>query len=206
MSKQYDFYTDSGIANHYANNLMNRYRMEVWEQTCSDIYRVVFSTLADLLKDESTRNPKSKIAAALYDEKGVFKIGAILTYRAPDEDEEEDSGNYYLEMTFDESDIEGIENVFSNHSSPTFDLFAARNMSTICSAVFKEKRWITILFCTAIDTLREFLDTNASEEEDIDVVMRGVFTASVTVKNGIKIMTIVPGEVIKQIVKNDSIL
>lgn len=205
MSKQYDFYTESNIPNQYGNNLKNRHQMEIWEQTCSDIYRVLFSTLADVLKTEGSKNHAPKIAVALYDEKGIFKVGAILTYRAPDADEEEDSGNWYLEFTFNEEDIEDIDKVFSNHDS-IFDLHAVQNLSNICHATFREKRWISIMFCTAIDTIKEFLDVNATEEDEISVVMRGVFTASVVVENGIKCMTIVPGEVIKQIVKNDSIL
>ena len=65
---------------------------------------------------------------------------------------------------------------------------------------------MSIMFTVGIDTIKEFLDVNATEGEDIDVVMPGVFTASVSVENGIKYMTITPGEAIKQIIKGDSIL
>ena len=59
---------------------------------------------------------------------------------------------------------------------------------------------------TAIDEIVKFLDKNASETEDVEVELRGIFTASVAVENGTKIMSIVPGEYIKQIIKNDSAL
>ena len=206
MSKQFDFYSQSGIPNQYGNNLKSRHSMEIAEQTCCDMYKVLFCTMADVVRHKANENPGvHKIACTLNDEKGIFKLGAILTYRAPDNDEEEDSGNWYLEMTFNEEDIEGIENVSTN-TDAIFDLFAVRNLSSIVHGTFRDKRWITILCCTAVDTITEFLDVNASEEDEVSVVMRGVFTASVAVENGIKYMTIVPGETIKQIVKSDAVL
>ena len=59
---------------------------------------------------------------------------------------------------------------------------------------------------TAIDEITKFLDKNASETEEVEVTLRGLFTASVAVENGVKVMSIVPGEYIKQIIKNDSAL
>ena len=206
MSKQFDFYSQSGIPNQYGNNLKSRHQMEIAEQTCSDMYKVLFCTMADVVRQKANENPNDrKVACTLNDEKGIFKLGAILTYRAPDSDEEEDSGNWYLEMTFNAEDIEGIENVTSNND-PIFDLFAVQNLSSIVNGTIRDKRWLGILFCTAVDTIKEFLDVNASEEEDISTVMRGVFTASVAVENGIKYMAVIPGETIKQIVKKDSVL
>ena len=206
MSKQFDFYAQSGIPTQYGNNLKDRHSMEIAEQTCCDMYKVLFCTMADVVRHKANENPDThKIACILNDENGIFKLGAILTYRAPDNDEEDDSGNWYLEMTFNKEDIEGIENVTTN-TDGIFDLFTVRNMSSIVHGIFRDKRWITVLYCTAIDTVKEFLDVNASEEDEICVVMPGVFTASVAVENGIKFMTVVPGETIKQIIKNDAVL
>ena len=57
---------------------------------------------------------------------------------------------------------------------------------------------------TAVKTIKEFLDANADETEEVELVLRGIFTASVVYEDGKKVMSLVPGECIKQVIKNDS--
>ena len=76
----------------------------------------------------------------------------------------------------------------------------------IAGARFNQVKYIHIIFGCIVDTIIDFLDANASESEDVSVTLNGVFTASVAIENGIKVMSIVPGEIIKQIIKEDSIL
>lgn len=209
MSRQYEI-KESKIPDNLANNLLDRHSIGIWPSACVGVYRVIFTTLAEVLKDQHKQNPGvHKMAASFNDENNRFIVGAILTYRAPDTDEEEDSGNYYLELTFDEEDFDGIEHVYNNNDKATsfmFDRVITHYMYHICNATITDIKYVNIIICTAIDTLREFLDVNANPDEEIEIVMRGVFTASVTVENNIKFMSIIPGEVIKQIVKNDEVL
>lgn len=207
--RQYEI-KESKIPDNLAINLRERFQIEIWKSACVGIYRVIFTTIAEILKDQHNENPNAhKIAVSFNDRNNNFIIGGILTYRAPDADEEEDSGNYYLELTFDEKDFDGIEHVFSNNNNITsfmFDKSITYHMYHICSAQIKEISYVYDIITTAINTLKEFLDVNADPNEEVEVFMRSVFTASVVVEDGIKIMTIVPGEIIKQIVKNDDVL
>ena len=71
---------------------------------------------------------------------------------------------------------------------------------------FKKMEYCNNLFIEAIDTLIKFMDANADEKEEFFVISKGVFTASVSVEGGEKVITITPGEMIKQFIKGDSSL
>lgn len=203
MSKQFEFEKTS-IPSNYCMNLFDNYNM-VWVDTRSaDIFRVFFTTVADVLKIHQDKT-KSRIGFAMKDDKGNFKFGAILNYRKPDTDEEDDTGNWYLEFTFDPSDMVDLEAEYDNFSEE-FIVCSQEEANNIASARFQKPEYMYIMYNTLLDTITNFLDTNASETEEIEVTLRGVFTASVVVENGIKVMSIVPGEVIKQVIKADSIL
>ena len=55
-----------------------------------------------------------------------------------------------------------------------------------------------------IDSIKEFLDKNSNDTtEDIELEMKSVFTAGVSIENGVKNYYIIPGFAVKQIIKND---
>ena len=203
MSKKFEF-TQTSIPSKFSVNLLDKYQMNWLDARTSDIYRTLFTTIADVLKMRRDKN-KSRIGFIMKDDKGVFRLGAILNYRKPDEGEEEDSGNWYLEFTFYPEDMTDLVEEYDNHSDE-FIVCAQEEARVIASARFNNTKFMYIIFNTVIDTLVDFLDVNAIDGEEVEVVMRGVFTASVVIENGVKVMSIVPGEVIKQVIKADAIL
>ena len=74
------------------------------------------------------------------------------------------------------------------------------------SCRFVSMEYCNNIFVEAIDTLIKFMDANATEDGEFTVVYNGVFTATVTVEGGEKIISIVPGEMIKQYIKGDNSL
>lgn len=203
MSKKFDF-TQTSIPSQFSINLLDKYQLNWLDARTSDIFRTLFTTIADVLKMRRDKN-KSRIGFVMKDDKGNFRLGAILNYRKPDEGEEEDSGNWYLEFTFYPEDMTDLDEEYDNHSDE-FIVSAQEEAYVIASARFNSTKFMYMIFNTVIDTLVDFLDVNAIEGEEVEVTMRGVFTASVVVENGVKVMSIVPGEVIKQVVKADAIL
>ena len=108
-------------------------------------------------------------------------------------------------MTLDESDMTDLDVVVDNHSD-VFVRCAGNEASNICYGRFRSTELMYQVFNTLIDTSVSFLDVNANETEEVTVNLRGVFTASVAIESGVKVMSIVPGEYIKQIIKNDAAL
>lgn len=199
--KTFEF-EQTGIPSAYSINLKDNFGILWVDSRTADLYRTLLVSMADVLRFNQSKQV-SRIGMSMKDEKGHFKLGAILNFKKPEEGSEEDSGNWYLELTFNPEDMTDIEIELDNHS----DLFvtcAAKEAHDICGGRFKNTEIMYQMFNTAIDTLVKFLDTQATETEEINVTLRGIFTASVGIEDGEKIMSIVPGEYIKQIIKNDS--
>lgn len=203
MSKKFEF-TQTSIPSQFSINLLDNYTMSWMDTRTPDIFRTLFTAVVDVLKLHRSKN-KSRIGFSMKDDKGNFRFGAILNYRKPDEGEEDDSGNWYLEFTFNPEDMIDLVEEYDNHSDE-FIMCAQEEAMVIASARFNNTEFMYKIFNTVIDTLVDFLDVNAIDGDEVEVTMRGVFTASVVVENGNKVMSIVPGEVIKQIVKADAIL
>lgn len=203
MSKTFEF-TETSIPTMFQVDLRENFGISWVDSRAPDFYRTMFATIADVLKlNQSKDHPR--IGLTMKDDKGNFKMGAILVFQQPDEGAEEDSGNWYLEMTFNEEDMNDLSVSLDNHSD-VFVRCASIEASNICYGRFRSTEVMYNMMDTAINEIFKFLDKNASDTEEVEVTLRGIFTASVAVENGIKIMSIVPGEYIKQIIKNDSAL
>ena len=55
-----------------------------------------------------------------------------------------------------------------------------------------------------IQQIKNWLDANAVEGEEVGVEMDGVFQASVAIENGEKVFSIVPDGEIKKLIKDDA--
>ena len=193
----------TSIPSQFGINLHDNFGMAWVDSRTADIYRVLFTSIADTLKYHEAKDAK-RIGMSIKDDKGHMKLGAILNFRAPEEGSEEDSGNWYLEMTFDPEDMKDLDVDVDNHTE-VFVTCASKNAYDIANGRFRTTEMMFDVFNTAIDTLKDFLDVSVDQGE-LEVTLRGIFTASVAVEDGKKIMSIVPGEIIKQIIKNDAAL
>lgn len=201
MAKTFEF-EQTSIPSQYSINLYDNFGMMWVDSRTSDLYRILLDSIAETLKFNQAKDV-SRIGMSMLDDKGNFKFGAILNYKKPEEGSDEDSGNWYLEFTFYKEDMEDIDISVDNHSD-IFIKCASQSAYQIIRGRFRSTDVMYNVFNTAIDTLTEFLDTNATETEEVEVVLPSIFTASVAIENGVKVMSIVPGEVVKQVIKNDS--
>ena len=194
----------SSIPSELSINLRDNFSMTWVDSRSADLYRVLFASIADTLKINQKKE-YSRIGMSMKDDKGNFKLGAILNFRKPEEGAEEDTGNWYLEMTFYPEDMTNLDLEVDNHSD-IFVRCAANEANTIAYARFRSVDIMYNMFNCVIDTLTTFLDQYAREGEEYSVQLQGIFTASVAIEDGKKIMSIVPGEYIKQLIKNDAVL
>lgn len=174
------------------------------ENNTADFYRALFLAITDMIKAyQSTNTPR--IGLAVKDTEGNFKIGAILNYQKPEEGSEEDSGNWYLEMTFDAEDLNDCDVQADNHSDAFARCFTVQ-INEVVGGRFRDYTMGFNVSITAIDEIVKFLDANAREGEEVELTLSGIFTATVVVEDGEKVMSIVPGSYVKQKIKNDSAL
>lgn len=202
--KKFEF-EETSIPSQYSIDLRDNYGATWVDSRTADVYRIMFTAIADTLKFNQSKDLE-KIGFIMKDDKGNFKLGAILTFKKPEEGSEEDSGNWFLECTFDEKDMEGIETIIDNHSD-IFVKCGVHEAYVIASGRFKNTEIMFNMFNCAIDVLRSFLDYNVEQDGDeVEVSLKGIFVASAAIEADEKIFAIAPGEIIKQVIKNDSVL
>lgn len=204
MSKQFEL-GNTSIPSQFSVNLKNNYGL-IWLDTrTGDFYRIVFGTFADCCRLYQSK-ANSRIGLTLKDDKGNFIFGTILSFQKPEEVSEDDSGNWYLEFTLNESDMVDLDVDIDNHSRE-FIQTASLKCYSVLNGKFKNTEVLYHMFIEAINTLVTFLDVNVTEEEEVEVVLRAVFTAIAAYdEDGKKSFSVIPGEYIKQIIKNDAAL
>lgn len=192
------------IANNYCARIKEKHGMLFPENQVSNLYRVLFRSMAIILKHfEAKATPK--IGFSLLSDNGDFVIGALLTYQAPDNEDEDDQGNWNLSFTFNKEDMKDCDKLIDSHS----DSFVAVAGGEIYSAMFGHfgnSTAVSIMFSEAIETIIRFLDLNTNDGEEAEITLPGIFTASCGFEDGAKAYSIVPGAVVKQIVKDDEAL
>ena len=201
--KKFDFEKTS-IPSQFSINLKDYLDIGWVDYRTKPFYHFMFQTITDILKSkQSTKTPK--IGFSILDDKGNFKFGAILNFIKPEDTDEDDGGNWYLEFTFDQEDMSDLDVDIDNHSDVYYRCLTNSAEHSL-HAAFRDSSVAFSMIILAIETIINFLDVNADPAEEVELELPGIFTASVVVENDTKIMSIVPGEIIKQYIKNDSAL
>ena len=121
MSKTFEF-ENTSIISQFNMDLVNMGYIWVEERT-ANFYKTLFDSIAHYLKYYQSKNDE-KVVFKLKDEKGDFKFGAALIYQKPEEDSEEDSGNWYLQFTFNEEDLADASREIDNLSDAFYTVMA----------------------------------------------------------------------------------
>ena len=200
MSTKTIEFKDSSIADVFSAYIYDARNMFVPHDSVGDLYRVVFNTIATLLKYQRNKN-KPNIGFKLMNDAGEFKLGAILSFHAP-EGETDDTGNWTLTFTFNEADMQGLDDVYDNYSDMFFTV-ANQEVQAAMNGGFATTEYCTYLFVSCIEVLQQQLDTLASGGEDVDITMPGIFMAGVGFEDGEKVYYVTPGHNIKQLIKDD---
>lgn len=182
-------------------NLGEHYEFAWLPDRVPEFYRVMFFTVAEVLKHYKSKEENPKLGFIFKDLKGNFKFGAIMNYHAP-EDGDDDDGNYTLEFTLNEKDMSDIP-VPVDSQSDMFITCVSKIAHDVMGGQFKSMQYCNNLFCEFIDTLVTYLDKNAIADDELNVVLKGIFTATITCKKDKKVITLVPGEMVKQAIKRD---
>lgn len=195
-------FAETSIPGNFALNVVNTYNLDFIPDYSDKIYKALFASVAGYLSHLKSKKSK-KIALKCVTIKGEFYLGGIVTYVENEDDTI--PGNWVFSLTFDEDDIKDIESVYDINDKE-MEYFVDIISHKVASFRFISTSYWHNMFYAAILTLKQFLDANASETESVDIELPGFFTASVEVVDGVKVMSITPGDTIKQIIKDDAAL
>lgn len=192
--------SNCSLVSNLRADLAEKYAMMIPENLIPNMYRIFFRSFAIMTKYHASK-ANHKTGFSFKDERGQFVLGTILTYNAPESDDED--GNWNLAMTFYEEDMDGLD--------MSLDTFTDNFMSIVQTELFSEIHGhadsnadLIRIMTEFINEIKKFLDINSNDEDpDVSLVMPGVFEAIVGIEAGVKVYSVVPGAAIKQIIKND---
>lgn len=193
-------FEETSIPNHFCATIKERWGMDFFYKRAPEFYRVLFDSIAVMLKANRNKS-KPRIGFKLLNDAGEFRLGAILDYEV-NEENEDDTGNWILSFTFNEEDMKDLNDCKDNMTD-TFATIADHELYSTMYGHFVEESAITNMFSAAIESLKSQLSSMADSGEEYKIVLPGVFEASVGFEDGQKVFAIVPGHNVKQIIKDD---
>jgi hypothetical protein len=168
------------------------------EEAVVPVIKTAILAISDYAR--AVKNKEKPIAVIIDDLKGNMLLAAIVRYH---EGEGDMPGNWSYEWSFDPEDIKDcIKFPVSESKSHTFFIERAKSINM----EYSELSYIYIGCDQFANTLINWLDTNAKEEEEVELELSGYFKASVIVDGGKKIMSFVPDGAIKRLIKDDAVL
>lgn len=164
---------------------------------------MVFLGISKHLRTEKSLLSSGSVAVRVKDSKGNFLFAAVLRYIENTENEDM-PGNWNLSYTTFEEDLEDVDIVRDhNHHG----LVTA--IDEVCRRVYNwgliSKDFIPDMIEFLIRAIFNTLDKNAPQEgqEPFTIKLDGIFVASIEVKNGEKIIAMIPGDTSKNYIKAD---
>lgn len=192
-------FNTTSIANDYVTAL-KPYYFELRPEDTVNILDTFMVSMSEFLKLK--KNKDAKIALAVKDEKGFFKMAGIVSYHA--NEDADMPGNWSYEQTFNEEDVNDAT-VF-DISDDDFITVLDTTAFSLHNMRFTQKSFSLTLIRKLVDVIINWLDVNAKEAEEVEVELDGYFKATVAVENGVKVMAITPDGAMKRLIKDDDAL
>lgn len=192
-------FKETGIPTQYGESLKD-FGLSFEPSNVPYMFDILITSMSDFLG--LTKNKTNKTSLAIKDLKGNLLLAGIVAYH-PNEDEEM-PGNWSYEMTFNEDDIKDT-NIYLA-SDPQFKTVYGRVAYDLHGIEIPNAMHLQPLMNSTASTLKDWLDANAKEGEEVSVTLAGYFVASVEIEKGEKVFSIVPDGAMKRLIKDDSAL
>lgn len=188
---------ESDIPMNYSNVLNSK--EYVWQPSdTEDFYIVLTIAISDFLKRKKSKS--ETVGLSISDTDGSFKLGAIVGYEPPTE--EDPSGNWSYAFTFNKEDMKQCTKIY-DHSDAAFQTIFNHDAYQEKRMKFDNGEIVYEILIDAANCLYLFLDQNAQESSEVTLVLDGYFEARVTVEDGVKVMSLTPDGAMKTLVKGD---
>ena len=159
-----------------------------------------FVATTDLLNKVKTKEkPNSLIFEKL---NNVFLCAATVEF-IPGENGE--PGNWTLSWTFDENDLPANTNKIYFNDVRSFSYFKSASI-TKWGMNFKTDSNLVILILETLDQIKNWLDQNAKEGEEVSLEIPDICQARVIIENGVKIFSLEAEGPVKMGIKDDASL
>lgn len=193
---------ETRIPNLFYTEVVNQTNQEIPEHVVEWCYDSLFMTMAHYC--EIRKSKEEKVALVIRDLKDNFKIGFIVEYIPGENEETDDKGNWAVTLTFDEEDTKDAKKYYG--TDQTFTYLLSATVREMHGFKYTQGDTVPKLIEIMADLLINWLDEQARPGEEVVIEIPGYFMASVITEGDKKIKGIVPGENLKNVIKNDSVL
>lgn len=190
---------DTGVSTNLEVNLKAE-QLKLQSSHAFKMYDIIFRSLAEVC-NLYRKDDNSTIAATIRDLKGNLILAGVLKWHNP-EDEEAVDGNWSFVFTTDEADLEGSTQI--NISDSQFAIVFSNIGIEMYNMRISDTLFITRYTVIALNTLIDHLRVNAKEDEKLTITTeKDYFKASSQIVNGEVEIGFVPGDKLKELIKND---
>lgn len=194
-------FTETAIPQNYSTGLYNEHAYDVVPAIAAKMGNVIFEGISTLLgKTKSKACPKAFIFRDFNKE---FLAAAVVEYEANEDPKQPGAWNYY--WTWNEEDVP--ENADKTDANQAENASYFRGVSQgKYSFGFNNMDAIYTMTTYLMKVIKDWLNANANDKEEVGLELEGVFQARVVVENGEKIMSIEPDGEMKKLIKDDAAL
>lgn len=192
-------FMETTIPQNFSAGLYNERDYTVAAEHTGKIADVLFNGVTACLADIKS---KSAPTAFMFEENNKEFIAAAVVQFVPNKDPE-NPGNWNYFWTFYKDDVPENSIKVSATDANLSSYFRGVSISKF-SFGFQDVESLNELTRYLLKTIKEWLNDNAVEGEEVGVELEGVFQARVVVENGEKVYSIEPAGEIKKMIKDDA--
>ena len=166
-----------------------------------------FAATSVYLGKVKVSDPNVATALVLTDTAGEFKFAGIVEYHKNEENKDE-PGNWSYVLTFNKEDLDELESTKQVkkylYGDDAFKTILDKVAYDVGGIEFQKEMYMYNCVLILVDTFTQILDSEAKEEEQVDIELKGYATLSVSVENDEKVFAVTPDGAMKALIKDDS--
>ncbi|MBR6289158.1 MAG: hypothetical protein IKR19_07485 [Acholeplasmatales bacterium] len=191
--------SDTDLPDHFSRRLFTERGLDLGAEHLYKVYDSAVTGIANLLKHSKSMERPTAYIIKRFD--NLFVVGCVVQY-FPNTDDD-NPGNWSMVWTFNEADIpeNALKIEISNPDTHSYIVAVAGEkygMRYPDDAAFLGTNIV------AFQELKQWLDENAKEGEEVGIEVEGLFQARVAVENGEKVFAMEADGEIKNIIKDDA--
>ena len=190
-------FNETSLAHGLSHRLYYEQGYDVAEIHIDKLYYILFRGIAGTLKDNKSKEHPTSFVINELDGKMV----AAMTVEYFENGD--NPGNWTLTWTFDEEDLPANTKKIELQNDLTHSYFRVASGEKY-GIIFEDRTCLVVTMTYCAEHLYKWLDENAKEGSTIDVELDNVFSASVVVEDGKKVMSVEPAGEIKTFIKEDA--
>ena len=191
---------ETNIPQNYCSGLYNEKGYDLAQEHTDKILDITINGVTSCLADiKSTEYP---VAFVFEENNGEFIAGAVVQY-FKNEDDASKPGNWSYVWTFCKEDVPSNARIIKASDNEIAPYFRGCGQSKY-GIGFRDVSGINELTRYILKMISKWLDDNASDVEEVGVILDGVIQARVAVEDGEKVKSIEPIGEIKVLIKDDA--